>query len=208
MIQGREPTVIEVCIAFTRHPCRYLIRCWNWKTGLISLGWRGSIFLTANLSAGVGAGLNALLVEACYRPVLSGFLSALTQAFRFATPGWLSTLVAVGFIPVLSHVVEFAVHSLCRTPRLGSGVAASLLFTVTSSILELFAMRRGILVVEGASSRSLLQDLRGMTRQLKECRSKVPQLLRGLAHLLATPGMQWMFRARTLETLQSMDVEP
>src|SRR3974377_2321317 len=59
MIRQRRPTVSQVCIALGRHPGRYLVRRWNWKTGLISFGWRGTIFLMANLSAGAGAGLKA-----------------------------------------------------------------------------------------------------------------------------------------------------
>lgn len=134
---------------------------------MISFGWRGTIFFATNLSAGLGAGLNALLAEACYRPVMAGFLSALTQAFRFATPGWLSTLVVIVGLPILSHLIEFAVHSLRGTQRLGTSIAASLMFTALSSIVELFAMRRGILVV-GEKSHSFLQDLRSMPRLLPE----------------------------------------
>ncbi len=140
-------TVWEVFVAVGKNPARHLVRRWNWKTALLSLGWRGAIFMIANLSAGVGAGLHALLVEACYRPVLSGFLSALIQAFRYAAPKWLSTLVLTALLPALTHMIEIAAHSLCGTKRLGTSIVASIAFTAISSSAELLAMRRGLLVV-------------------------------------------------------------
>ena len=179
MSQGHRLTVGQVFVRLSRHPGRHLVRRWNWKTGLISFGWRGGIFFAANLSAGLGAGLNALLAEACYRPVMSGFLSALTQAFRFATPGWLATVVVAIWLPILSHLIEFAVHSLHGTQRLGASIAASVMFTVISSMVELFAMRRGILVVGGKTG-SLLQDLRMVPRLWPEFLAFCSEMIRPL----------------------------
>ena len=152
-----DRTVRQVFIAIRRDPVRHLLRRWNWKTGLISLGWRGTIFLVANLSAGIKAGLGALLIEVCYRPLLSGYLSAVIQALRFANPGWLAAAVVAIVLPAISHLFELVVHSLCGTANLGTSIAASVAFTVVSSVVELVAMRNGLLLV-GTRGESLRMD--------------------------------------------------
>jgi hypothetical protein len=62
-------------------------------------------------------------------------------------------------VPAIAHSVEFTVHFLAGTPVLKASIAASVAFSVLSTLFNLFAMRRGVLVV-GTRSGSLAQDLR------------------------------------------------
>ncbi len=106
-----------------------------------------------------------MLAEACYRALTSGFYSALTQAFRFAQPVWAASAIPMILIPIIGDSCEFAVHGIRGTQRLVATVAASLVFTAISTLLELFAMRRGVLVM-GQNSRSLVEDLKSFPNLL------------------------------------------
>lgn len=118
---------------------------------------RGLVFLLVNLSAGLEAASGAMLAEFAYRASTAGFAGALTQAFRAAEPRWAA---AVG-IPLLSHVLEFSIHWIRGTPNLRLSIGASLVFTVFSTLFNLHAMRRGVLVV-GRGSKPLVADLRAL----------------------------------------------
>jgi hypothetical protein len=123
----------------------------------------GVIFFCANLTAGWRAATAARLVEFAYRGVTSGFYGAITQAFRRAEPPWLAGVVAGLLLPLLSHSLEFGVHVLRGTPKLRASLISSLCFTALSTTFNLYAMRRGaLLVCSGAGS--LIADLRVMPR--------------------------------------------
>ena len=66
-------------------------------------------------------------------------------------------------LPVVSHSLELVVHWWRGTPELTASIVASVAFTAVSTAFNLFAMRRGVLVV-GATARTLLDDLRAMPR--------------------------------------------
>jgi hypothetical protein len=153
--------VAEVFRELLRHPLRLLVRRWNWKSALLSSTLRAGVFFAANLSAGAGAALAAMSAEFAYRAVTAGFYAALTQAFRYARPAWRATLVAMLLLPAVSHTLEFAVHWLGGTPKLGASIVASVCFTMLSTAFNLYAMRRGAMVV-GEGGRPLGDDLRRM----------------------------------------------
>lgn len=157
------PQLSAVWAGIARHPYEYLVRRWNWKAGAVSAAIRGSIYFAANLGAGRYAALTAMLTEFGYRTLLSGAVGSVTQALRESEPAWAAGLTALAVLPLLGHLVEFAVHSLQGTPRLGISVMASVGFTVVSTLFNLYAMRRGVLVV-GARARTLLEDLAAMPR--------------------------------------------
>lgn len=124
---------------------------------------RSSLFFAATLGAGVHAAQAAFLTELVLRGTTSGFYGALTQAFREVKPVWRGTVGAMVLLPFSTHLLEFVVHRLRGTERLSAGMAASIAFTVISTSFNLYAMRRGALVV-GADSASLWSDLRRMPR--------------------------------------------
>jgi hypothetical protein len=136
---------------------------WNYKTAVLSALVRGGIFFVANAQAGYDAAAAAMLTEFGFRFAMSGFYGALTQRFRRIEPGWAGTLGAMVLLPVLAHTLEFVVHSWRHTPALAASMAASIAFTMVSTAFNLFAMRRGTLVV-GIGTQTLLDDLRAMPR--------------------------------------------
>jgi len=138
-----------------------LLRRWNWKAALFSSLVRGIIFLLANLRSGWYAAVGAMLAEWLYRAVTSGFYGAVTQSLSEVEPAWQGAVVAMVVLPLSSHALEFLVHWLRHTPHLRTSVISSISFTVVSTLFNLYAMRRGIMVV-GKRSASLAADLRAI----------------------------------------------
>jgi len=136
---------------------------WNYKSAVLSSCFRSSLFFTTNLSAGLDAATAALVTEFLFRFVTSGFYGAATQAFRRVDPPRLGTLGAVVLLPSVAHSLEFLVHSARGTPELAASMAASMAFTALSTAFNLFAMRRGVLIV-GDGARSLGRDLASLPR--------------------------------------------
>jgi hypothetical protein len=136
---------------------------WNYKTAVLSALVRAGIFFAGNAKAGYDAAGAAMLTEFCFRFATSGFYGALTQRFRRVEPAWAATIGAMVLLPALAHSLEFVVHSWRGTPELAASMVASIAFTMISTAFNLFAMRRGALVV-GTGTRTLVDDLRAMPR--------------------------------------------
>lgn len=159
-----EPTSIGSVVRWLlRNPWDALGRRWNYKSAMLSSTFRATLFFVTNLSAGPAAALGALTTEFWLRFATAGFYGALTQAFRRAQPEWAATITVMILLPGLAHSLEIVVHWMRGTPELLMSISASIAFTVVSTSFNLFAMRRGTLIV-GAGERSLLQDLRAMPR--------------------------------------------
>ena len=138
---------------------------WNYKTAVLSACVRAGLFFVATVEAGLTAAAGAMLAEFVFRFVASGFYGALTQAFRRVEPQALGTAGALLLVPALGHLGEFLVHSWRGTPNLTTAITASIGFTCLSTAFNLFAMRRGALII-GAGQRPLLEDLRALPRLL------------------------------------------
>jgi hypothetical protein len=155
--------VAEALLLVVRDPIDRLIRNWNWKSAVTSSLLRATIFFFANLAAGPKAAAGALLTELVLRALTSGFYGSLTEALREAEPGWLAGLTAAVLMPVANHSLELLVHWLRGTPKLANSILASVCFTAVSTLFNLYAMRRGALIV-GENRQSLAHDLRRMPR--------------------------------------------
>jgi hypothetical protein len=151
-------SIAQILGTLIRHPVTSLVRRWNWKSAVMSSMIRGTLFFATNLSAGFAAARAAFLTELLFRSVMAGFFGALTQAFRHASPAWTGTAAAMVLLPVTTHLLEFAVHWLRGTERLAASIAISVALTAVSTCFNLFAMRRGALIV-GADSDTLWNDL-------------------------------------------------
>lgn len=121
-----------------------------------------------------------MAAEFAYRAVFAGFYGSLTQAFRRAEPAWKASLAAMILLPAISHALEFLVHFLRGTPNLSVSMGSSILFTAISTAFNLYAMRRGALIV-GEGSRSVIADLR-----------QTPRLIFGFV----AAGPKWIFARR------------
>jgi hypothetical protein len=133
-----------------------VVRWWNWKSAVISAAMRGPIFFFATLSLGLRAAAMSLLLDASFRTVLAGFMGALTQAVRYIQPTWIPALIVVVGMPVVNHTIEYFVHR--HNMRVGVAMGISIGFSMVSGAFELFAMRRGTLVVT-EHSQSLGHDI-------------------------------------------------
>lgn len=143
------------------HPVDYFIRRWNWKAATTSALMRGGIFFTANLSAGLNAAMGVLLTEFVFRTLTSGFYGSILQAFRRVEPAWAAAVTTMIILPACNHSLEFLIHWYRGTPKLTQSIVASVCFTIVSTLFNLYAMRRGTLVV-GENTKSLWQDLKDM----------------------------------------------
>jgi hypothetical protein len=160
---GPPPSVLQVLRTLVLHPVETIGRRWNWKAAVLSSSVRGLIFFAANLPAGPHAALAALLTELTFRGVASGFYGALTEAFRFAEPDWAASLAAMILLPLTGHSLELAVHLLRGTVKLRTSIIASVCFTAVSTLFNLYAMRRGALVM-GDGKQALSSDMKRMPR--------------------------------------------
>jgi hypothetical protein len=104
-----------------------------------------------------------MLTEFVFRGATAGFYGGLTESFRRATPHWLASVTVMVLLPICTHTSEFFVHWFRGTEKLTASLTVSVVFTVVSTLFNLFAMRRGVLIV-GEGRGSLLADLRQIPR--------------------------------------------
>jgi len=169
--------VAAVLRELVRNPVGLVIRRWNWKSALLSSLFRAAIFFIANLAAGWRAAAAAMSIELLYRGVSAGFFGALTQTFRRAHPVWLANTAAAILLPLASHSLEFIVHLARGTPKLITSILSSVVFTIISTLFNLYAMRRGVLTV-GSDGRSFTADFRALPRILGDFLAVAPLALR------------------------------
>jgi hypothetical protein len=163
-VSGKRAEVLgvgvgEVLRQFVFEPRQYLVGRWNWKSAVLSSWFRAAIFFFVNLTAGWPAAVSAMSTELVFRGITSGFYGAISEGFAEAEPEWAAALCVTVAVPVVNHSLEFAVHWLRGTRKLMPSIAASVVFTMLSSLFNLYAMRRGALIV-GTGRGSLLEDLR------------------------------------------------
>jgi len=167
-------SVGEVLLRFVREPGKYLIARWNWKSAVLSSLLRALIFFFVNLTAGWRAGLAAMGTELVYRGITSGFYGALTEGFSDAEPAWAGSLAAMLALPLTGHSLELLVHWLRGTQKLVPSITASVIFTAFSTLFNVYAMRRGALIV-GKGRGSLVDDLKRMPRLVLEFILVIPR---------------------------------
>jgi hypothetical protein len=148
--------VLRECVS---RPVETLVRRWNYKAAITSATARALLFLAVNTSAGASTALAAAGAEFCYRATMSGFYGALTQHLGRVEPARVGWLAAVIGLPLLGHGGELLLHWTRGTPNLGASLAASMCLTALSTSFNLFAMRRGVLVVGAPGRQTLWRDL-------------------------------------------------
>jgi hypothetical protein len=170
-----------------RHPVDALLRKWNWKSAVLSSLLRAAIFFAANISAGLPAALAALYTELAFRGVTSGFYGAITEAFCDVAPAWAAGVTVMILLPILNHSVELLVHWLRGTHNLAASIGASVCFTAISTLFNLYAMRRGALIV-GRGSRSLARDLLHLPGLLLDFVLLVPRAILRFSNVAFRPS--------------------
>src|SRR5262245_3233927 len=158
------------------NPKQQLLRRWNWKAALLSACVRGTVFFCVNIGAGLGAAIGAMCLEAALYATVAGFFGATIQAFRRARPVWAAAMTVMVLLPAVDHTIEYALHSANGTKRLAASMAASVSLSMLSAVFNLFAMRRGVLIV-GEERASLIDDLRRMPRVVFDFVMAAPRAL-------------------------------
>lgn len=183
-----QKTLLKVLQNLILRPDELLLRRWNWKASLFSSFVRGALFVATNAAGGWHAAISAGATEFLYRAVMAGFYGAVTQSFRRVEPHWQAMLSVMVLLPLLTHGLEFLLHWWRGTSNLAVSIAASMCLTLLSTTFNLYAMRRGALVV-GDGGASFASDLRGL-----------PGLIAG--YLMAGPIALWRFFSyRSQQTL-------
>jgi hypothetical protein len=145
-----------------------LVWRWNWKAALMSGIMRGSIYFFTHIKQGWRAALGAMSLEFIFRVIVSGASGSLVQAFHRAKPVWLATLSVMVLLPGFSHLIEFTLHSIAGDVNKGKAIIVSIVFSVISAIFNLFAMRRGTLLVKDENQQSLWKDMKKMPKIVGE----------------------------------------
>lgn len=143
-----------------KHPIEMFVKRWNWKAALFSGLMRGSIYFFTGIKHGWRAALSAMSVEFIFRVIVSGAFGSLVQAFHNATPTWLATTVVMFLLPAITHIIEFTIHTINGDQNKVSGIIVSVSFSIISMIFNLFAMRRGTMLVNHENQQSLWADIK------------------------------------------------
>src|SRR5262245_48254391 len=165
-------TVPEALADLLLNPKQRLLRLWNWKAALLSACVRGTVFFCVNIGAAIGA----MCLEAAFYATVAGFFGAMIQAFRRARPVWAAAMTVMLFMPAVDHTIEYALHYANGTKKLTASIAASVSLSMLSSVFNLFAMRRGVLIV-GDERASLIDDLRRLPRVIFDFFMTIPRAL-------------------------------
>ena len=188
-------TVGEALSELIRDPGLF-IRHWNYKGAVLSGVFRAPIFLVTYLLGheSVKLAVGAALVQFIFRFLFAGVGGALIQSFRRVEPAWKALLATLMIVPLISHLFEFSLQTgfayLTGTPGNTNGaIARSICLSILSALFTLYAMRRNVMIVGEAESKSLLSDVLHLPVLVFNFMAFVPneicQMLRRGAYLAA-----------------------
>lgn len=154
-----DTSVKEVFRYLFNHPLEIILERWNWKAAVLSGVMRGSIYFFTHIALGWRAAVSAMSVEFAFRFFNSGISASIAQLFRQSKPIWLATLCVMVLLPAYGHLMEFALHTLSGDRNKNKSIVFSVAFSLLSAVFNLFAMRRGALLVKDAEQKSFGRDL-------------------------------------------------
>ena len=163
-----QKTISGVLKHTFRHPVESLILRWNWKAAVLSALLRSPIFFTAYLAQkqGLWIAFGAMLAQFFFRTLFGGVNGAIIQSFSKVEPAWQAVVTIPLVLAAFSHLIEFVVQtgfdSLTGTHGKGKAILVSIIISIISAGFNLFAMRRGALLVKDESEQSLWRDLKRM----------------------------------------------
>lgn len=164
-LEAPSHTITEALTTVWRDPSR-LVRHWNYKGAIMSGTLRAPIFLITYLVGreSIKLALGAALVQFIFRFAFAGVGGALIQAFRRVEPAWKALLAILLIVPVISHIFEFFVqlgfaHYTQTGDHTDEAILRSVCISIISALFSLFIMRRDVMIVGEAESKSLLSDL-------------------------------------------------
>lgn len=158
-------TVGEAWSNLLRNPSMF-IRYWNYKGAILSGLLRAPIFFITYLigKESLKLAIGAALVQFAFRFLFAGVGGALIQGFRRVEPPWKALLTILMVVPLISHLLEFILQMtfayVTRTAEhTDEAIVRSICVSIISALFTLFIMRRNVMIVGEAESKSLLNDI-------------------------------------------------
>lgn len=158
-------TISEVWSNLWHNPKQF-IRYWNYKGAILSGAVRAPIFLVTYLigKESFKLAVGAALVQFIFRFFFAGVGGALIQSFRRVEPAWKALAAILLIVPLISHVFEFLLqfafaYLTATNDHTDEAIVRSICFSVISALFTLFIMRRNVMIVGEAESKSLLHDI-------------------------------------------------
>lgn len=160
-----KDTLGEAWANLLRNPSLF-IRYWNYKGAIMSGLLRAPIFLITYLlgKESIKIAIGAALVQFTFRFLFAGVGGALIQGFRRVEPPWKALLTILMVVPLISHLIEFFVqisfaYMTGTNDHTDEAIVRSICVSIISALFTLFIMRRNVLIVGEAESKSLFNDL-------------------------------------------------
>ena len=121
------------------------------------------IFVVTGFRYGWRSVAGAVVAEALFRILVSGFYGAIAQRLTRLRSRWKVVLMLVFVLPVAEQLIDYAIHRRRGTPNLGWAMVISCGVMAISALFNWYVMTHGVLLT-GAGTSSLLSDLRRMPR--------------------------------------------
>ncbi|HEY0429159.1 MAG TPA: hypothetical protein VGC76_15370 [Pyrinomonadaceae bacterium] len=158
-------TIGEAWSNLLRNPSLF-IRHWNYKGAILSGVLRAPIFLLTYLigKESVRLAVGAALLQFVFRFLFAGLSGALIQGFRRVEPAWKALLSILLVVPLISHLFEFLIQTgfayFTNThDHTDEAIIRSICVSLISALFSLFIMRRNVMIVGEAGSKSLFSDV-------------------------------------------------
>jgi hypothetical protein len=158
-------TIGEAWSNLLRNPSLF-IRYWNYKGAVLSGLLRAPIFLITYLigKESIKIAIGAALVQFTFRFFFAGVGGALIQGFRRVEPPWKALLTILMVVPLISHLLEFLfqfsfAYLTGTNDHTDEAIVRSICVSIISALFTLFIMRRNVMIVGEAESKSLLSDI-------------------------------------------------
>lgn len=162
---ARKDTLSEAWSNLLRNPSLF-IRYWNYKGAILSGVLRAPIFLITYLlgKESLKIALGAALLQFTFRFIFAGVGGAMIQSFRHVEPAWKALLTILMIVPLISHLFEFFLqlafgYFTGTSHHTDEAIVRSICVSILSALFTLFIMRRNIMTVGDAESKSLLSDI-------------------------------------------------
>jgi hypothetical protein len=182
----RANTIREAWSSLFHDPGLF-IRHWNYKGAILSGGLRASVFLITYLvnRESLRLAFIAATVQFTFRFLFAGVCGAMIQEFRRVEPAWKAMVSILVVIPVISHILEYIVQvefvRFTGTVDLtGMAIVRSVCVSIFSVLFALFIMRRNVMIVGEAGSKSLLSDVIHMPLLVYEFCAFIPREIAGM----------------------------
>lgn len=170
VVAAPADSIGEAWLNVLRDPSLF-IRHWNYKGAILSGLLRAPIFLITYLigKESIKLALGAATLQFVFRFLFAGVGGAFIQAFRRVEPAWKALATILLVVPVISHVFEFLIqfgfaYFTATNDQTDEAIIRSICVSLISALFSLFIMRRDVLIVGEAESKSLFSDIARLPR--------------------------------------------